>query len=125
MFWWESFAAVRASRRNRSPDVGHVAEHLGEHLDRHRPFEPDVDALVDDAHAAAPDLALEYKVRRQGAGARVELGALVGHGLGAFGMINATNRRHGEQLEGCRSHPEPPMYRRVTLASGAADIIVA
>jgi hypothetical protein len=66
-------------------DVRDVAEHLREHLDGDGPFELDVHALIDHPHAATADLAVERKIRRQGACACVEIGALVGHGLGRSG----------------------------------------
>ena len=50
---------MRASRRNRSRTSARWRERARQHLDRHEPVELNFAREVDDAHAAAAELALE------------------------------------------------------------------
>jgi hypothetical protein len=60
-------------------DLGDPGQRIGQDLDGDGAIELDVESEVDDAHAAAPDLALQLEVRRQRTRARREVGDGVGH----------------------------------------------
>ena len=99
MLVWCSLAAALASRSNRRRVLG-VAEHLRrQHLQRDVPAQRDLLGLVDDAHAAAADLADDAVVAEllqaggRGGGrvaGRVAVERLVGQG-------DVLHHRHGRE----------------------------
>ena len=85
MFWCDSAPAVRASRRKRSRTIGVVGEVRRQRLDRDAAVEAKVAREVDDAHAAAADLALQL----------VLSGERVGEPREVVGLCGRQGCRHG------------------------------